>query len=145
MIPVNMTVMHNPPDSIGDCFRCCIASILELPADKVPHVMGGANWDDKSGQWFKDLNAFLKPMGLVYVDFEVPSDRPWQFDDIGEIYHVISGSSPNLDGTGHSVVAKSGIVVHDPAPSKLGLSGPYTDGELAGKYQYGLLIWTGRP
>ncbi len=38
-----MRVPHNPPHSYGDCFRACIASILEMD---VPHFLDGNEDDD---------------------------------------------------------------------------------------------------
>lgn len=37
----------------GDCWRCCIASILELPAEAVPNFVGDAQ--PKFGQQHCDL------------------------------------------------------------------------------------------
>ena len=36
MIPIPMRVPHNPPHSYGDCFRACIASILEMDVPPLP-------------------------------------------------------------------------------------------------------------
>lgn len=138
MIPVDMLEKHDPANgTIGDCFRCCIASILELPAAAVPHFMGGANFQDETGQWHKDLNDWLRPQGLCYMEFNVDLGD-WYFPNIS-VYHVMSGKSPNFLGVGHSVVALNGKPVHDPAPSKKGLLGPYDDG----RYCIGFIIKTG--
>jgi hypothetical protein len=32
-------IPHNLPHTMGDCFRACVASILELPYEEVPHFM----------------------------------------------------------------------------------------------------------
>lgn len=41
MKPVNQT-QFKPPD--GDCLSACIASILELPLNKVPNYIAYDNW-----------------------------------------------------------------------------------------------------
>jgi hypothetical protein len=38
MKPIDQEFMHDPEKGIiGDCFRACIASILELDINEVPH------------------------------------------------------------------------------------------------------------
>jgi len=140
--PVDMTILnHNPKAGIyGDCFRCCIASLLELSAARVPHFMAyDPDEVADKGQWFPALNAWLRPKGFSYVDLQTQENPPekW-FAGIGAsgfvVYHVLSGKSER--GFNHSVVAKNGVIVHDPHPSRSGLIGPDEDGI----FSVGLLV-----
>ena len=144
MTPVNMRILYHTPKEgiIGDCFRCCIASLLDLYADQVPHFCD-YDWKDTSGRWFTDLNKWLAPRGLSYIEMPVAdggSDSvakwlsaviPFGFD----AYHILGGKSPR--GFDHAVVARNGAIIHDPHPSRAGLVGPQSDGA----YMLGLLVY----
>lgn len=143
MKPVDMLVPnHNPAEGrIGDCFRCAVASILELPAADVPHFMDYP-WDDPDqGRWFKDLNEWLRPYGLAYMEVTAHPDAPWDWDAFKaagfDPFHIMSGNSIRAK---HSVVAMSGEIVHDPHPARLGLVGPNEDD---GLYHYGFFVVRG--
>lgn len=93
--------------------RACIASLLDLPLNKVPHFL----FDNTvSSQVFnKRVQDFLNPLGLMYLetaefDFKLMS---------GNAYHLIFGISPRE--VGHVTVGLNGKLVHDPHPSKAGL------------------------
>ena len=135
-----MTVTHDPENGVrGDCFRCCIASLLELPAQAVPHVMD-YDWtvsEPGPGQWFKTLNDWLQQFDLTYLEFEFKPEQQWNwkaFDTSFNCYHTLSGQSPRAP---HTVVAHNGEMVHDPHPNRAGLIGPNTD---TGLYNYGFII-----
>jgi len=137
-----MIIKHNPPETVGDCFRCCIASLLELPAAAVPHFME-EDWGRTEGfAWYPRVNEFLRSFGLAYLEFSIPSEMegPRWFEHIAGsgfgAHHVLSGRSPRAD---HSVIALNGVMVHDPAPQKDGLIGPHEDG----MYAFGFLIHRG--
>lgn len=117
-----MTIMHAPPEKIGDCFPCCIASILELPRDAVPHVYEGDGWVDETGRvGMRRLQAWLKPMGYNYfeLDFEAGWIDAWADAGYLDCHYVFSGISPR--GTRHATVAHNGRMVHDPHPSRSGV------------------------
>lgn len=137
MIPVDMIVKHNPATGIyGDCFRCCVASILELPAASVPHFMeAGEGCKDT---WYKELNIYLlKEHKLNYFEFNYKDQNWLDWNAYKECYfnpfYILSGRSPRDN---HSVVARSGQILHDPHPLRTGLIGPMDDG----LYTYGFFI-----
>jgi hypothetical protein len=105
MKPVDQTTFGVPG---GNCFSACVASLLELPIEEVPHFGS----DDT---WWATFQAWLKPRGLYAVLFKVDSDeqRPPGF-------HVVSGRSPRHDAL-HAVVGKGAEIAHDPHPSRDGL------------------------
>lgn len=120
MIPVDMTTKHEPPDSIGDCFPCCIASILELPREAVPHVYEGDGYLDETGRvGMKRLRDWLRPMGYFY--FEVEFEEAWlaAWTEALDCHYVFSGIGAR--GVRHSTVGFMGKMVHDPHPDRTGV------------------------
>lgn len=121
MIPLMMSVDHDPPRSFGDCFRTCIACILEVPQEEVPHPgqEGEARWD----ALMPELDSWLASRGLYTVQLkDTPENLERYCDYFG--YHLIAGQSPR---GGHYCVGLGGKVVHDPSPLRGGLK-PDSDG-----------------
>jgi hypothetical protein len=121
MTPVDQLVMHDPDNGrFGDCMRACIASLLDLPAEEVPHFL----FDNCENDVFnKRLNDFLALHDLCYMAF-----LPWDLQEHingsgigGEVYHIING--PSVRGPWwYAVVGCNGKVVHDPHPDRAGLA-----------------------
>lgn len=133
MIPVDMTTVHAPPETIGDCFPACIASILELPRAAVPHVYEGEGWADTSGKvGMKRLRDWLATIGLYYFEFELEADKAPAWLIGFEAHYTISG----LGGRGvrHVCVGFDGKIAHDPHPSRSGIEPD------DGKYLIGLFL-----
>lgn len=118
------------PDRIfGDCFRCCIAAVLQLPASEVPHFVQIANglssYDGYAQTW-------LGKRGFWMLTFELNSifgDGP-PFHMVSEAgYHPrtipIICSGPTVRSKKptdqHAVVMEGGRTVYDPHPSEAGL------------------------
>lgn len=109
MQPVDQAIKYEQiPGVPGDCFRACVASIMNLPLEGVPHFM---LFGDK---WF---DTFVLWIGLQGYDVrfatdadEVPADR----------FYILSGKSPR-GAFNHAVVARNGAVVHDPHPDRTGV------------------------
>lgn len=116
MIPVHCRVRHDPDaGTYGDCVRACVASILELDAEKVPHFYHD-NCDTEIAR--RRIDEFLDGRGLCSFITG--------YDDVGGLGHVLQHMeimNPDcyymLFGqtaeTGHVVVCKGGKVVHNPA------------------------------
>ena len=114
MIPAYQTVFGSEK---GNCFAACIASILEVPLDTVPNFCADlpSDWHAQTNQWL----AKHYGLGLVTMQVEEGSD----YDDLDmprDCHHFISAKTLRGDCY-HCVVAKNGIVVHDPHPSGIGL------------------------
>ncbi len=120
MRPVKQTILHDPANGqYGDCFRACIASLLELPINEVPHVCDGKPEGDTT--WYAELSAWLAPRGLVYLEFGTGDGWAASFAAAGgETFHVISGRSPR--GHLHAIVGRNGEPFFDPHPSGAGLT-----------------------
>lgn len=94
MIPV--------PDEVGgDCFRACLASILEVPLDEVPRPSG----DD----WVERYDDWLAPRGLALAW----ATEPFTTRRIGPMIGVVEMA--DVPGALHALVLDGGRVVHDPA------------------------------
>lgn len=116
MTPIDMTIMHDPPAAHGDCFRCVIASILEMHPQDVPHFSALAT---DSAEERRLVREWLAPRGLAYfeIEWEVGALKNWRKDL--SFHHVISGVT--VRGTRHACVGFAGEVVFDPHPSRDGL------------------------
>lgn len=106
MIRVDQTQFGSPH---GDCFRACIASVLELELEDVPHFCDGNN-----SRWLLDLEEWLRPRGLAPIIVQAKG--------CPALEGVISlGSGPAARGVRHSVVVEGTETVHDPHPDRSGL------------------------
>lgn len=124
MKPAKMISPHIPSLGLyGDCYRACVASLLELPSEKVPHFVK----DDPSNEvFYARVNKFLKPMGFtrVAIPFGIDPRITMKLINPG-LYYILSGVTDS--GVGHSLVCFEDKVVHDPSPSQLELVGPLPD------------------
>lgn len=89
----------------GNCYAACLASILEVPLDRIPV---GLN-DEK---WIERANQFLAAFNLRTMVFKWEVGREWTF---GPVWHVVSGPSPRGNWY-HACVGFGGEIVHDPHP-----------------------------
>lgn len=106
MKPQDQTTFGAPG---GNCFSACIASILDMPVDKVPYFMS----DDPLGrEWIAKLANWLRPRGLYPMILTSQANVPG--------IHVVHGDSPRGVG-GHAVVGMGDMIVHDPHPSRAGI------------------------
>lgn len=104
--------------TVGDCWRACIASVIGCPIAEVPHFVR----DHGDDGWFEATNAWLAARcgeTIRYAPVETwPPDlstrRP---------YVILNGGSPRGEFA-HCVVADaaSGDMVHDPHPSRDGIT-----------------------
>lgn len=110
-----------PDNGIGDCFRTALASLLDMPREAVPHFFGD-HWPDSAAA--KDaVDDFLSGLGLMML--VAPH---WHFAPVLEsmkkktgddCYHLILGKCGTA---GHACVGLNGNLVHDPLPTKEGLT-----------------------
>lgn len=109
----------------GDCWRACVATILNLPATEVPNFvdLGGEDWK----AWPKLTREWLAERGLALyemccsAEYTIESLLKWRSHDSPDVPVILVGSSAN---DSHAVVAMGGKIVHD--PSGAGISGPCT-------------------
>lgn len=102
MKPVDQSTFGVPT---GNCLSACIASLLNLPIEEVPHF-------GDVGQ-YEALTAWLAPRGMYPVCFPIAAE------DAGPSgLHLVGGQSARGS---HVVIGRGSIMVHDPHPSRAGL------------------------
>src|SRR5271154_3985606 len=100
------------PYAPGNCLSACVASILEMPIDQVPHFV--ERHDSRDYLWMGRLNSWLSRLGLCASYLEPGSC------DMTPDFHILYGLS--VLGNEHAVVGHAGRVIHDPHPSRTGLA-----------------------
>lgn len=128
MTPRKQTYSHDPDNGVfGDCARTCLAALLELPNESVPHFL----WDNPSGELFNSrLDTWLATQGLVRVIVTFPKEvtfeqlMNYQAHMNPKTYVCLVGQS--AIGCNHIVITLDGKIVMDPAGS--GIVGPCDDG-----------------
>lgn len=112
--PVLCRTRHQPPDSYGDCVRACVATILNLDAEAVPHfVHDGCDGTEMQER----LRSYLATRSLAPFWAHYPGDAP-----LAEVLDIVGSQNPNVPyllyghtGEGdHVVVCVGGEIVHDP-------------------------------
>lgn len=115
MSPVFCTTRHAPPDSYGDCIRACLATVLDVATETVPHF---AHDGADPYTVLARARAWLSPQGETIFISQYPAvarDEMLQMmqennpDSVYLLFGFTSG------GTGHVVVCRGGEVVHNPA------------------------------
>lgn len=125
MIPIQQTII-DPKD--GNCFQACLASVLEIGLEDVPHFLrlyGRLNMLSEARQWM----AKYYGMTILTVDLTGPKKgvimRPITHGTI----MLVSGASKTFAGENHVVVGRiindlnEYEMIHDPNPSGQGIDG----------------------
>lgn len=116
----------------NDCWRTCIASILSLPADQVPHFYGiypsAHTAITKARSWLNERNHNLITLYLPgELSYEQALSSSWCAPNM---YAVLSGMA--LNNADHAVIVYNGIVVMDPstgeAPQQTPFKNPLSTG-----------------
>jgi hypothetical protein len=133
MKPVFQSDRGNPERTeAGDCFRACVASILELPLNTVPHFFQGQRVgtvispqrETAMQDWFG-----LRGMGFVTMPLwaETAVEAMGMFGNrYPNLYYILIGQTRK--GVNHAIVCRGNYVAHDPARPAIGLAGPQGNG-----------------
>lgn len=130
MIPANCLVPHKPDEGkYGDCLRACIATMLSLDSEDVPHFYhDGCDGDTGHAR----MVEYLASQGLVVV--VLSGGESGTRDEIVTQFGTANPNAPYMlfggmpGGGDHVVVCKGGAVFHDPAWIKVMMSGPTSQG-----------------
>lgn len=128
MKPLQQRFKHNPDEGVyGDCHRACIASLLELELDDVPHFGEG---NPPHEEFNRRVADFLKSRDLVSVGAPYQTSLEFLFEcqkitNPGAFY-LLGGTSKT--GVNHTVIGFEDKIVHDPSISQSGIVGPCDDG-----------------
>jgi hypothetical protein len=98
MKPVKQKIMHSE-NAKGDCLRACICSLLEISDEGVPNFVEDNNYPEKLWNW-------CQANKVMFYNSDAPP--------AGIEFYMAWGTSPR--GLKHSVIHKSGKLVHDPHP-----------------------------
>ena len=110
MIPVRQTLfVDTHPKGRGNCMSACIASLLELPIDKV--IDTTSDEVRSSGCWQQGIENWLEENHEMKMMLVSPSSSKLE-----GVYSIGCGPSPRGDFY-HAVVCKNGVMVFDPHPS----------------------------
>lgn len=115
MKPVDQIIFdHNR----GDCFRACVASILEVPLEEVPNFMedGRKQFDDNLDKWLKDQSFTMLDCRILEPEVV------WRY--LKDCFVIACDESPRStveDTFDHAVIFKNGALIHDPHPGGAGL------------------------
>jgi len=129
MTPAFCRIKHDPEaGTYGDCVRACIASILELNSEDVPHFYE----DNCSGETgHARIREWLAERKFVpfYVYFNGADPLETVLDHMAvanpETFYMLFGCSGLGD---HVVVCQGGKIVHDPAWYPTGIKGANSNG-----------------
>lgn len=125
MKPSKQLIRHDPrAGQFGDCFRTCIAAILELDPADVPHL----NRETTGLEQIQHMQAFLarRGLGLASFAFERDGGPRHVLELMGKmnpgVHYLLAGQSAT--GCGHYVVCKDDKIVLDPSLTDSGILGP---------------------
>lgn len=112
----------------GDCWRTCIACLLDKQPSDVPHFVEG-RWDDAE-EVKRRTAAYLRTQGLAHVEFAFAGNLDSVLAMMAAVnpglYYLLGGQSKS--DVGHSVICCDGAIVWDPSLDDVGIVGPMEDG-----------------
>lgn len=108
MKPVKQLIHNGEPN--GDCFRACVASILERPVESIPNYTVQSQNDE---EFWALNNKWAKMFGYQYVTIYLKeSDR----HIIKDILCIAAAKSPRREDQYHAVLWLNKMIF-DPHPS----------------------------
>ena len=128
MIPVEQRKLYVAGEQTGDCWKCCLASILELDYDDVPHFVEQEERGE-ADSWWNATQQWLRPRGFVLAQFGLWGDEhPFLMFGSEQIRfhftapgHWLAGvtsprTTPEGEHISHVVVMSGSEVAWDPHP-----------------------------
>jgi hypothetical protein len=121
----------------GDCMRACLASLLELPYEEVPHLREIQNKGEQS--WFEVMFGFLRKHGYDFAgtfsksfknssgEWEGRPIEAYDWEDLRSRssgvmgFYMAGGPSPRLNCSHAIIIDARGNLIHDPHPSRAGV------------------------
>jgi hypothetical protein len=112
----------------GDCFRACLASILEVGAEDLPHIFHASRAGDVWKQWQWEAVCSLAAQHGLSAHWLDPDQCP-DLPLIGQLkcsglHYIATGKSHGGD-FGHCVVGLGNDMVHDPGGNRFLASDPW--------------------
>ena len=125
--------LHDPDNGVfGDCYRTCLAAMLGMPRDSVPHwvkTMEPALWESKVqpkyDKWLAKKG--LQELAIPVQDAGLENILEWQNTRTRmPTIAMLTGQSGT--GCNHVVLVSGGKIIHDPGQNDPGIIGPSGDG-----------------
>jgi hypothetical protein len=129
MIPHKQLFRHKPDEGqIGDCWRTCLACLLDKRPEEVPHLYEDCWTDYQEGA--RKTAAYLATQGLASVECVYQAGLADVLRSVGGtnpgLHYILNGTS--RAGCGHSVICCDDAIVWDPSLDDNGIVGPMEDG-----------------
>ena len=126
---------HDPEQGIfGDCYRTCLAGLLDVDRDSVPHYVDSiepAEWEKRItplyAAWLADRG--LQELAIPVYGGNVSVEEILTFQATRtsqDSRAMLNGTSAT--GCNHCVIIGSGKILHDPSLTDSGILGPCDDG-----------------
>jgi hypothetical protein len=96
-----------PNFKVGNCLQAAVASLFELPLQRVPHFAAYEDWETRYQAWLRDRG--------IALDCVAASDYA-----LAGVPLIVTGKSPRGDFN-HVVIELDGQLYHDPHPSGAGV------------------------
>ena len=125
--------MHDPENGVfGDCYRTCLAGMLGMERDDVPHwvqTMDPNLWETevqpKYDKWLAERG--LQELAIPVHTAELLEILEFQKSRSSQpTIAMLVGKSKT--GCNHVVLVRDGKIIHDPAINDSGIIGPCDDG-----------------
>lgn len=109
---------------IGDCWRCCVAALVELPAEEVPHFLADAIKDSSHHQMDADTQEWLNQQGWYMVEANKYHFHRWARSGFHPPVMIACGPTSRSKKLGehHAVAMRADELLYDPHPSGEGLT-----------------------
>lgn len=113
---------------IGDCWRCCIAAVLQIPAENVPHFAAGNHSQADAQKWLNDRGYVMinvtgggHSSAIHFPRWARTADE--KSESRAHYPLIVCGPTVRTKKPGqhHAVVMVDGKTVFDPHPSDAGL------------------------
>lgn len=108
---------------VGDCWRCCVAALVGVPAEEVPHFLQD-EVNDRSRSMDADTQEWLNQRGWYIVESSKFLCNRWSTSRFETPAVIACGPSPRSKQMGqhHAVIMQNGKLLYDPHPSGDGLT-----------------------
>ena len=114
-------IKHDPANKrYGDCWRTCIACLLDKSPEQVPHFLEGYTEGTLVEVYLERARAYLNQFGLTFINFPISGvgqsltevlDWAGTYTDSNR--YMLTGTSEI--GSAHVVVCQNNEIEHDPS------------------------------
>lgn len=109
---------------VGDCWRCCVAALVGLPAEEVPHFLKDAVDNPSSCDMDADTQEWLNQRGWYIAEVKQCHFHRWARSGFLPPAVIACGPTARSTKMGqhHAVIMRADELLYDPHPSGAGLT-----------------------